>query len=74
MNRPGGKVFKNVILSNKSKIKSMRQITLKLLVLTLLLGYSFNTWGQTLELTGKVLDDQGISMPGVSVFVTFMEK
>ncbi len=47
----------------------MRQITLKLLVLTLLLGYSFNTWGQTLELTGKVLDDQGISMPGVSVFV-----
>ncbi len=47
----------------------MRQITLKLLVLTLLLGYSFNTWGQNLELTGKVLDDQGISLPGVSVFV-----
>ncbi|MGV8827892.1 MAG: SusC/RagA family TonB-linked outer membrane protein [Breznakibacter sp.] len=47
----------------------MKQFILKLVVLTLLLGYSFNTWGQNLELTGRVLDDQGNSLPGVSVFV-----
>jgi iron complex outermembrane receptor protein len=47
----------------------MKQFTLKLVMLTLLLGYSFNTWGQNLELSGKVLDDQENSIPGVSVVV-----
>jgi len=47
----------------------MKQFTFKLVMLTLLLGYSFNTWGQNLELSGKVLDDQENSIPGVSVIV-----
>lgn len=42
---------------------------LKVFVLTLFFGYSFNTWSQSRELTGQVLDDGGSSLPGVSVLV-----
>ncbi len=45
----------------------MKKFTLKLVMLAFLIGYSFNTWGQDLQLSGKVLDDQGNTMPGVSV-------
>lgn len=47
----------------------MKQITFKLVLLTLLLGYSFNTWSQNIEFSGRVLDDQNNSLPGVSVLV-----
>ncbi len=47
----------------------MKQFTLKLVMIAFILGYSFNTWGQNLDLSGKVLDDQGNTMPGVSVVV-----
>ncbi|MCW3784884.1 SusC/RagA family TonB-linked outer membrane protein [Plebeiibacterium sediminum] len=47
----------------------MKQFTLKLVMIAFILGYSFNTWAQNLELSGKVLDDQGNTMPGVSVVV-----
>ncbi|MCW3805623.1 SusC/RagA family TonB-linked outer membrane protein [Plebeiibacterium marinum] len=47
----------------------MKQFTLKLVMLALILGYSLNTWAQNIELSGKVLDDQGNTMPGVSVVV-----
>ncbi len=45
----------------------MKQFTLNLVMLTLILGYSFNTWGQNIALSGTVLDDQGYTIPGVSV-------
>ncbi len=47
----------------------MKQFTLKLVMIAFILGYSFNTWAQNLDLSGTVLDDQGDSMPGVSVAV-----
>ncbi|MCA1746032.1 MAG: TonB-dependent receptor, partial [Bacteroidales bacterium] len=47
----------------------MKQFTLKLVMIAFILGYSFNAWGQSFELSGTVLDDQGYSMPGVSVVV-----
>ncbi len=47
----------------------MKRITLKLVMLAFLIGYSFNTWGQNINLSGTVLDDQGNTMPGVSVVV-----
>ncbi|MGQ1948255.1 SusC/RagA family TonB-linked outer membrane protein [Geofilum sp. OHC36d9] len=47
----------------------MKQFILKLVMLTFLIGYSFNTWGQAIQLSGTVLDDQGNTMPGVSVIV-----
>ncbi len=47
----------------------MKQFTLKLVMIAFILGYSFNTWGQNLDLSGTVLDDQGYTVPGVSVVV-----
>lgn len=53
----------------QSKLKSMKQFTFKFVMIAVLLGYSFSAWGQSFELSGTVLDDQGYSMPGVSVVV-----
>ncbi len=47
----------------------MKQFTLKFVMIAFILGYSFNTWAQNFDLSGTVLDDQGYSMPGVSVAV-----
>jgi len=47
----------------------MKQITFKLVMLTLLIGYSFNAWCQNIELAGRVLDENDSSLPGVSVLV-----
>ncbi|MRT93192.1 TonB-dependent receptor [Ancylomarina sp. 16SWW S1-10-2] len=41
----------------------------KLLMLALLLGLSSHTWAQTFEVSGVVVDDQNITIPGVSVIL-----
>ncbi|WP_421918734.1 SusC/RagA family TonB-linked outer membrane protein [Marinifilum sp.] len=45
----------------------MKKFKFKLLMLALLLGLSSNTWAQSLEVSGVVVDDQNVTMPGVSV-------
>ncbi|WP_291857800.1 TonB-dependent receptor [Marinilabilia sp.] len=45
----------------------MKKITLKLVMIALILGYSLNIWGQDINLSGTVVDAHGISIPGVSV-------
>ena len=47
----------------------MKKFKFKLLMLALLIGLSSNTWAQTLEVTGVVVDDQNVTMPGVSVIL-----
>jgi len=39
------------------------------MMLALLLGLSFNTWAQTMEVSGVVLDDQKMGIPGASVII-----
>ena len=55
-------------LFNKPK-KSMKKFKFKLLMLALLIGLSSNTWAQTIEVSGVVVDDQNVTMPGVSVIL-----
>nr|WP_321452755.1 TonB-dependent receptor [uncultured Carboxylicivirga sp.] len=45
----------------------MKKINLKLVMLALLIGFTFNTWAQELKLSGVVTDDTGATVPGVSV-------
>jgi iron complex outermembrane receptor protein len=40
---------------------------LKLLLLAFLIGFSFNSWAQSTEVSGVVLDDQGIPLSGTNV-------
>lgn len=47
----------------------MKKLNFKFLMLALLIGLSSNTWAQTLEVSGVVVDDQNVTMPGVSVIV-----
>lgn len=47
----------------------MKKIALKFVMIAFILGYSFNICGQNFDLSGTVSDDQGISLPGVSVAV-----
>lgn len=49
--------------------KSMKKFKLKLLMLALLIGLTSNAWAQTLEVSGVVVDDQSLTMPGVSVII-----
>ena len=45
----------------------MKKIKFKLLVLAMLIGISFNTLGQALEITGVVFDENDNTIPGVSI-------
>ena len=45
----------------------MKKIDFKLLVLAMLIGISFNTFGQTQQITGVVFDENNTSIPGVSI-------
>ena len=45
----------------------MKKITLKLVMIAFVLGYSLNILGQDINLSGTVTDAQGYSVPGVSV-------
>ncbi|WP_045031221.1 SusC/RagA family TonB-linked outer membrane protein [Draconibacterium sediminis] len=45
----------------------MKKIDFKLLVLAILIGISFNTFGQTRQITGVVFDESNTSIPGVSI-------
>lgn len=47
----------------------MKKFKFKLLMLALLLGLSSNSWAQTLEVSGVVVDDQNLTIPGVSVIL-----
>ncbi|MCL3779338.1 TonB-dependent receptor [Prolixibacteraceae bacterium JC049] len=47
----------------------MKKLMFKLMMLALTLGLSFNTFAQSLEVSGKVLDDQKIGIPGASVVI-----
>ena len=40
---------------------------IRLLFLALLLGFSFNSWAQSSDVSGVVLDEQGIPLPGANV-------
>jgi len=40
---------------------------LKILLLTLFVGFSINSWAQTKEVSGVILDDKGVSLPGANV-------
>jgi TonB-linked SusC/RagA family outer membrane protein len=45
----------------------MNGINLKMLVIALFIGITFNTWGQTRQITGVVFDEDNNTLPGVSI-------
>ncbi len=45
----------------------MKKIDFKLLVFAILIGFSFNTFGQTRQITGVVFDESNNTIPGASI-------
>lgn len=42
---------------------------LKLLLIAIFIGFSFNSWAQTTQVTGVVLDDEQMPLPGANIIV-----
>lgn len=47
----------------------MKKLALKLVIIAFIVGYSFDLRGQNLSLSGTVQDDQGSTLPGVSIVI-----